>query len=136
MLDPPIEKVAMGTKAVMTWSRNRLEMSKTSKVRRIVQSVEEVLNQVKRHRIGGILHESVFAVVDEAFQFPPDAFWNIFIPGLSEIWSNNTSNDGIKSFPFERHEVEQALFEFRDSVGPIVKRGISFCALLIHGFEV
>jgi hypothetical protein len=39
------------------------------------------------------------------------------------MWSNqNTSNDGIKSFAFERNEVEMALFAFCDAAGPIVKR--------------
>ena len=124
MVYPPLQKVAMGTEEILCWSRNRSEMSKTSKVRHIIQSLEEVLNQVKRYRIGGPLHESIFEVVDEQFQFPPDALWSIFLPELSRIWSNpkNSFNEGIKTFPFERREVEQALFEFRDAAGPIVKR--------------
>ena len=125
MVYPPLVKVAMGAEEVLRWSRNRGELNKSSKVRHIVQSVEEVLNQVKKYRIGGLLHETVFEVVGEYFQFPPDAFWSIFIPELSKMWSDDTtkaSDYGITSFPFERHDVEQALFEFRDAAGPIVRK--------------
>ena len=70
------------------------------------------------------MHESIFRVNGDSYQFPPDVLWSIFIPELKKIWSDpeNTSNDGIKSFEFERHEVEQALFDFRDAAGPMVKR--------------
>lgn len=125
LIYPPIETVAMGVEEVLRWSMTRLETKKTAKVRRIVQSLEEVLSLVHRHRIGGDLHESLFQVNGDCYQFPPDALWSVFIPELRKtLWSNpeNTPNDGIRSFEFERNAVEQALFEFRDAAGPIVKR--------------
>eukprot|EP00804_Cyclotella_cryptica_P012073 CCRYP_004514-RA/>CCRYP_004514-RA protein AED:0.59 eAED:0.50 QI:0/-1/0/1/-1/1/1/0/479 len=119
---PPIQIAAKGTEEVLRWSRNRTEMGKNTKIRHIVQSVVELLNQVQRYMIGGPLHESVFAVIDGQFQFPPDALWRIFIPELTKIWSDPSKplNDGITSFPYERSEVEQAMFQFRDAAGPIV----------------
>ena len=77
---------------------------------------------MKKHRIGGDLHDSLFRVDDDCYIFPPDALWSTFIPELRKMWSQDSANDGIKSFPFERHEVEQALFQYRDAQGSIVKR--------------
>ena len=124
MIYPHIETVVLGVEEVLRWSRSRLETKKIAKVRHIVQSLEEVLTLIHRRRIGGELHESIFRVNGDSYQFPPDVLWSIFIPELKKIWSDpeNTSNDGIKSFAFERHEVEQALFDFRDAAGPMVKR--------------
>ena len=66
----------------------------------------------------------MFEINGDCYQFPPDALWSVFIPELRKMWSNqdSTANDGIKSFPFERLDVEQALFEYRDAAGSIVKR--------------
>jgi hypothetical protein len=123
MVYPSIDTIVKGTEEVLRWSRNRLEMNKSAKAKHIVQSLKEVLVQVKRYRIGGILHESLFEVVDDEFQFPPSALWTVFLPELSKIWTDSTNaNEGIKAFPFERHEVEQALFEFRDAAGSIIKK--------------
>ena len=77
---------------------------------------------MKKHRIGGDLHDSLFRVDDDCYIFPPDALWSTFIPELRKMWSQDSANDGIKSFPFERTEVEQAIFQFRDAAGSIVKR--------------
>ena len=77
---------------------------------------------MKKHRIGGDLHDSLFQVDDDCYIFPPDALWSTFIPELRKMWSQDSANDGIKSFPFERMEVEQAVFQFRDAAGSIVKR--------------
>lgn len=69
------------------------------------------------------MHDSLFRVDDDCYIFPPDALmWSTFMPELRKMWSQDSANDGIKSFPFERHEVEQALFQFRDAAGSIVKR--------------
>ena len=77
---------------------------------------------MKKHRIGGDLHDSLFQVDDDCYIFPPDALWSTFIPELRKMWSQDSANDGIKSFPFEKTEVEQAIFQFRDAAGSIVKR--------------
>ena len=77
---------------------------------------------MKKHRIGGDLHDSLFRVDDDCYIFPPDALWSTFIPELRKMWSQDSANDGIKSFPFERREVEHAIFQFRDAAGSIVKR--------------
>ncbi|KAL9182757.1 hypothetical protein ACHAXT_004036 [Thalassiosira profunda] len=123
MVYPPVSTLVLGAEEIMRWSRNRLQAQKAARVRRIVQSLEEVLTLVQRHRIGGELHESLFRVNGECFQFPPDALWSIFLPQLREVWSSeDTRSDGIQSFPFECSEVEQALFGFRDAAGSIVKR--------------
>ena len=73
LIYPPIETVAMGVEEVLRWSMTRLEMKKAAKVRRIVQSLEEVSSLVMRHRVGGGLHESLFLVNGECYQFPPNA---------------------------------------------------------------
>ena len=54
---------------------------------------------------------------------PPDALFSVFIPELRNMWSNQDekSNGGIKSFGFGREEVEQALVEFRDASGSLVR---------------
>ncbi len=89
-----------------------------------MQSLEEVLRLVRQHRIGGDLHDSLFEVNGDSYQFPPDALFSIFIPELRKMWSNQAdkSNGGIQSFAFGREEVEQALFEFRDASGALVRR--------------
>lgn len=84
-----------------------------------------MLSLVRRHRIGGDLHDSLFEVNNgDSYQFPPDALWSVFIPELRKMWSNQDekSNGGIKSFAFGREEVEQSLFEFRDAAGGLVRR--------------
>ncbi len=89
-----------------------------------MQSLEEVLRLVRLHRIGGDLHESLFEVNGDSYQFPADALWSVFIPELRMMWSNqdDKSTGGMKSFAFGREEVEQALFEFRDASGALVRR--------------
>ena len=121
---PPIQIVAKSTEEVMRWSRQRLEMMKSAKIRHIVQQLGEVLNQVQRYKVGGALHESVFEVVGGAYQFAPDALFDIFLPELVKIWSDpeNNCHEGIKSFPYERTEVEQAMFQYRDAAGSIVRK--------------
>jgi hypothetical protein len=121
---PPINIVARGTEEVLRWSRQRLELSKTAKMKHIVESLNEVLKQVHRYKIGGALHESLFQVIGDEFQFPPFALWTIFLPELSKMWTDPTqsANNGIKSFPYERAEVERAMFEFRDAAGPILRK--------------
>jgi len=55
MIYPPMEVIAMGVEEVFRWSRNRLELNKTNRVKQIVQSLEEVLSLVRQHKIGGEL---------------------------------------------------------------------------------
>ena len=50
-------------------------------------------------------------------------FWTSFVPKLEKIWSQATPNElkGIvSSFPYERWEVEQTLFQFRDAAGGLI----------------
>jgi len=123
MIYPPMEVIAMGVEEVFRWSRNRLELNKTNRVKQIVQSLEEVLSLVRQHKIGGELHGSLFVVDGECYQFPPDVLWSVFLPELRERWASDKSMiGGIKSFPYEREEVEQAMFEFRDAAGGFVRR--------------
>ena len=123
MIYPPIEVIALGVEEVFRWSRNRLELNKTNRVKQIVQSLEEVLSLVRQHKIGGELHDSLFVVDGEYYQFPPDVLWTFFLPELRERWASDKSMiGGIKSFPYEREEVEQAMFEFRDAAGGLVRR--------------
>ena len=47
-------------------------------------------------------------------------FWESFVPRLEKFWSTATTDElkGIvTSFPYERDEVEQTLFQFRDAAG-------------------
>jgi len=124
MIYPPLDVVVLGVEEVHRWSRLRVDESNTKRLRVIIQSLEEVLSLVRRHRIGGNLHESLFRVNDGCYQVVPDALFNVFIPELRRtIWSNqDTTGGGITSFPFERQECEQALFLFRDAAASIVKK--------------
>jgi len=120
---PTIDVVVKGAEEILRWSRTRLETSITARNNQIVQSVQEVLSLVKKHRIGGRLHLSLFHINDNYYQFPPDVLWSVFIPECRKLWSeDNSANDGIKSFPFEREEVEQALYRFNDAAGAIIRK--------------
>ena len=83
-----------------------------------------MLRLVRQHRIGGDLHDSLFEVNGDSYQFPPDALFSVFILELRKMWSDKL-NGGIKSFAFGREEVEQALFEFRDASGALVRRQLN-----------
>jgi len=124
MIYPPLDVVVLGVEEVHRWSRLRVDESKSKRLRTIIQSIEEVLSLVRRHRIGGNVHESLFRINDGCYQIVPDALFNVFIPELRRtIWSNqDAASGGITSFPFERQEVEQSLFQFRDASGQIVKK--------------
>ena len=123
MIYPPLDVVVLGVEEVHRWSRLRVDESNTKRLRIIIQSLEEVLSLVRKHRIGGNLHESLFRVNDGCYQIVPDALFNVFIPELRRtIWSNQDASGGITSFPFERQECEQALFQFRDAACSIVKK--------------
>lgn len=127
MIYPSADIIAMGAKEVLRWSRNRVSRKHLEKVKNIVQSLGEVLQQIQRYKVGGDLHESVFRVVDEdSYQFPPDALWSLLLPELNQLWSNPAIfAGGMNSFPFERREVEQAMFQFKDAAGSIVKKNSS-----------
>ena len=75
MIHPAAEIVLAGVEAVLRWSRGRVETKKVDRVRCVVQSLEECLALVERHRIGGDRHEALFRVEDDCYQFPPDALW-------------------------------------------------------------
>ena len=126
MIYPPMEVIAMGVEEVFRWSRNRLELNKTNRVKQIVDCLEEVLSLVRQHKIGGELHDSLFVADGEHYQFPPDVLWSVFLPELRNMWANDKEHKsmigGIKSFPYEREEVEQAMFDFRDAAGGLVRR--------------
>lgn len=123
MIFPTLDVVVKGAEEILRWSRTRLETSITARNNQIVQSVQEVLSLVKKHRIGGRLHLSLFLDNDNYYQFPPDVLWSVFIPECRKLWSeDNSANDGIKSFPFEREEVEQALYRFNDAAGAIIRK--------------
>lgn len=123
MIFPTLDVVVKGAEEILRWSRTRLETSITARNNQIVQSVQEVLSLVKKHRIGGRLHLSLFRINDNYYQFPPDVLWSVFIPECRKLWSeDNSANDGIKSFPFEREEVEQALYRFNDAAGAIIRK--------------
>ena len=119
MIYPPLDVVVLGVEEIHRWSRLRVDESSTKRLRTIIQNLEEVLSLVRKHRIGGNLHEGLFRVNDGCYQIVPDALFNVFIPELRRtIWSNqDVAGGGITSFPFERQEVEQALFLFRDAAG-------------------
>jgi len=127
MIYPSADIVAMGAKEVLRWSKTRVSRNRVEKVRNIVQSLGEVLQQIERYKVGGELHESVFRVVDDhSYQFPPDALWSLLLPELNEVWSNpDIFAGGMNSFPFERREVEQAIFQFKHAAGSIVSKNSS-----------
>ena len=127
MIYPSADVIAMGAKEVLRWSRNRVSRKRLEKVKNIVQSLGEVLQQIQKYKVGGDLHESVFRVVDDhSYQFPPDALWSLLLPELNQLWSNPAVfAGGMNSFSFERREVEQAIFQFKDAAGPIVKKNSS-----------
>lgn len=50
-------------------------------------------------------------------------FWDSFLPQMEKLWSEDDSNKFkglMSSFPFERFDVEQTLFQFRDAAGGII----------------
>ena len=112
MIYPSLDVLVLGVEEVHRWSRQRVDETRIKRLRVIIQNLEEVLSLVKRHRIGGNLHESLFQVNEGCYQIVPDALFNVFIPELRRtIWSNQDfASGGITSFPFERQECEQALF--------------------------
>lgn len=127
LIYPSLETVLEGVGSVLTWSRNRLAMKHTKKVRDIAQAIVEVLKQTREYQLGGDLqHDSLLEVLDDGqYQFAPEALWLIFLPELKKIWCdpvNKSTQQGIKSFPYERSEAENALFQYRDAAGPIVRQ--------------
>ena len=66
----------------------------------------------------------MFRVVDDdTFQLVPDALWSVLLPGLHKIWNDpDTFCGGLSSFPFERSEVEKAIFAFQDAAGSVATR--------------
>lgn len=124
MVYPSMDIVAMGTEQVLLWSRSRVSRRRVDKVRNIVQSLKEILLQIQKYKVGGDLHDSVFRVVDDdTFQLVPDAFWSVLLPGLHNVWNDpDTFCGGLSSFPFERSEVEKAIFAFQDAAGSIATK--------------
>ena len=63
-------------------------------------------------------------MVEMYYQFLMDQFWSSFLPKLEKYWSE-ANNDELKcivsSFPYERWEVEQTMFQFRDAAGGIIQ---------------
>jgi len=64
-----------------------------------------------------------FFSLERWYQFPIEAFWNIFLPSLEVIWANESieKKGDIISFPYERDEVERTMATFQDASGPVVK---------------
>ena len=124
MVYPSMDIVAMGAEQVLLWSRSRVSRRRVDKVRNIVQSLKEILLQIQRYKVGGDLHDSVFrAVDDDTFQLVPDALWSVLLPGLHKVWNDpDTFCGGLSSFPFERSQVEQAIFSFQDAAGSIATK--------------
>lgn len=128
LIYPSLETVLEGIDSVLTWSSNRLAMKNTQKVRDIAQAIVEVLKQTSEYKLGGDLqHDSLLEIVDGGqYQFAPEALWQIFLPELKKIWcdpiNKKSAQKGIKSFPYERSEVENALFQYKDAAGPIVRQ--------------
>lgn len=50
-------------------------------------------------------------------------FWESFVPTMEKVWSRATPDQlkgMINSFPYERWEVEQTLFQFQDAAGGLI----------------
>ena len=50
-------------------------------------------------------------------------FWERFVPAMEKFWSQATLDqlkEMISSFPYERWEVEQTLFQFEDAAGKLI----------------
>ena len=57
------------------------------------------------------------------YQFLMPVFWESFIPTIEKFWSQATPDqlkEMITSFPYERWEVEQTLFQFQDAAGKLI----------------
>ncbi len=124
MVYPNMDIVAIGAEQVLLWSRSRVSRRRVDKVRNIVQSLKEILLQIQRYKVGGDLLDSVFRVVDDdTFQLVPDALWSVLLPGLHKIWNDpDTFCGGLSTFPFERSEVEKAIFAFQDAAGSVATK--------------
>ena len=69
-----------------------------------------------------LLHSFVY-FLEKWYQFPPESFWNIFIPSLEMIWSSKNSDNRscTKSFPYNKTDMESALATFQDASGFVMK---------------
>ena len=64
---------------------------------------------------------NIYVTIDNYYQFLFPVFWSDFLPKMEEIWSKRTDlRAAVKSFPYERHEVEQVLSEYTDAGGKVM----------------
>jgi len=130
MVLPPVEKLVEGARAVLRWSECRYASSKNARQQSIVMSVQDILRQVGQNMM---LFSDYCQPLDSMFeanvefkghlfyQFLPDALWTVFIPKLKDLWSRSEHVVGIRSFTYDRRDVEQALLEFRDAGGRVAR---------------
>lgn len=130
MVLPPEEKLVEGARAVLRWSECRYASNKNARQQSIVMSVQDILRQVGQNRM---LFSDNYQPLDSIFeanvefkghlyyQFLPDALWTEFIPKLKDLWSRGEHVVGIRSFTYDRRDVEQALLEFRDAGGRVAR---------------
>ena len=133
MVLPPIEKLAEGARAVLRWSECRYASNRTAAQLSIIMSVQDVLRQVGRNPLlfddaSNNNHQPLASIFEENvdhkgrlyYQFLPEALWTVFLPVLETIWSSKDQQVvGIRSFAYDRTDVEKALMEFRDAGGKV-----------------
>eukprot|EP00563_Minutocellus_polymorphus_P000873 CAMPEP_0181032162 /NCGR_PEP_ID=MMETSP1070-20121207/6600_1 /TAXON_ID=265543 /ORGANISM="Minutocellus polymorphus, Strain NH13" /LENGTH=952 /DNA_ID=CAMNT_0023109551 /DNA_START=396 /DNA_END=3254 /DNA_ORIENTATION=+ len=133
MVLPPIEKLADGAKSVLRWSECRYASNQSAMQLSIIMSVQDILRQVGRNRLlfEDDAHQPLASLLEENVdykgrlycQFLPEALWTVFLPKLERTWcSKDQQVVGIRSFAFDRTDIEKALMEFRDAGGKVAHR--------------
>lgn len=133
MVNPSMSTIVKGPQEVLRWCQLNLARCDHSRQRNIVIAVQDVLELVRRLKVSGCNtieepHESVFESNvnyngELHYQFLMPVFWESFIPTIEKFWSQATPDqlkEMITSFPYERWEVEQTLFQFQDAAGKLI----------------
>ena len=150
MVYPPVPILSKEVSNVLDWCELKLASSSYMKRRNIIQSVQGLLEQVDKYKLGGSgngqRHEAVFEanvaynqgkartiivtemfcfinvhatfirlsfhlfLIDKYYQFLFPLLWSDFVPKMEDIWSKEPKLKAtVKTFPYERHEVEKAI---------------------------
>jgi Leucine-rich repeat (LRR) protein len=130
LLDPPTEVVIKGAKEVVTYFYNIYMSDKQARMRHIILSTQNVLQQINDRRI---YRASLFEPDVKAQESSEDYwyalqithFWKDLLPEMQQIWHYMQSRrivlpDVITEFPFNEKEVMWAFTNYNDAYGPVL----------------
>eukprot|EP00814_Leptocylindrus_danicus_P006489 CAMPEP_0116031780 /NCGR_PEP_ID=MMETSP0321-20121206/17760_1 /TAXON_ID=163516 /ORGANISM="Leptocylindrus danicus var. danicus, Strain B650" /LENGTH=791 /DNA_ID=CAMNT_0003507055 /DNA_START=267 /DNA_END=2639 /DNA_ORIENTATION=- len=129
MVMPTMDTIICGLSDVMKWSKMRFQGNSRKRKLNIILNVQDVLKQVVKRKVAGYHGEKHDSLVREHidsegfqwYQFTADALWGHFLPALKKIWSDDKidKRGDMRSFPFYKAEVEEALLTFDDAGGRV-----------------